>query len=78
MDIRLELLREHIAEFISLRIEDFSIDASAIANTAAISVLSQIQCILKNNDFNDFEAIEEIVQIFESNGLSCGGRHDFG
>ena len=61
-----------------LAIEDFNINADEIVDSTAICLLSQIQEIIKNQEYNDFEVVEEIVSLFESNGMSCGGRHDFG
>ena len=36
MDVKVELLKNHIYDFISSRIEDFEIDASQIADTTAV------------------------------------------
>ena len=77
MEIKLELLKRHIAEFINFRIEDFEIDASLIARSTAIEILSEIQKVLQDENYSDFEAIEEIVRIFERYGIDAGIRHDF-
>lgn len=78
MNIKLELLKDCIYEFIDNRIDDFDIDANEIIDSRAICMLQEIQKIIKNEKYNDFEAIEEIVSLLEANGISCGGRHDFG
>ena len=77
MNIKLELLRDYIDDFIKQRIEDFDIDASKIANTKAIQMLSEIQKVLKKEEYSDFDAMEKIVLIFEKNNIDFGSRHDF-
>lgn len=77
MNIKVELLKRHITDFIKFRIEDFEIDASLSADTTAIQILSEIQEVIKNEEYSDFEAIEEIVCIFEKYQIDCGVRHDF-
>ena len=77
MNVKLELLRNHISDFVKHNIEDFEIEASCIADTVAINMLSEIQKVIKNEDYSDFEAIEEIVCIFQKNNIDFGSRHDF-
>ena len=43
MNIKVELLRRYIRDFISGKLEDFEIDASKIADTIAIQTLREIQ-----------------------------------
>lgn len=76
MDIKLELLKNEISELVAGRLDTLNIDADKIADTVAISALSEIQTIIKSN-LSDFDAVEKIVLIFEKYNLSCGGRHDF-
>ena len=76
MDIKLELLKNEISELVAVRLDTLNIDADKIADTVAISALSEIQKIMKSN-LSDFDAVEKIVLIFEKYNLSCGGRHDF-
>ena len=42
MNIKTELLKSYITEFVKSEIEDFEIDASQIADTTAIQMLSKI------------------------------------
>jgi len=77
MNIKTELLKNYIADFINCKIEDFEIDASEIANTLAIKMLSEIQNVIKDESYSDFEAVEKIVCIFEKCGIDFGTRHDF-
>ena len=77
MNIKLELLKNYITDFINNNIQNIDIDVNKIANSKAISILSDVQQIIKNNSYTDFEVVEEIVSLFERNGISCGARHDF-
>lgn len=77
MKIKAELLRRYIFDFINERIDDFEIDADEIANTVAIKMLSEIQEILKNYNYSDFETVEEIVCVFEKYKIDFGCCHDF-
>ena len=77
MNIKLELLKSYISDFINNSLEDFEIDATEIADTLAINMLGEIQRIIKNERYSDFEAIEEIVCLFEKYKIDAGVRHDF-
>ena len=77
MNIKTELLKVYIAEYVNNHIEDFEIDVDKIANTVAINILSEIQKIIKNNNYSDFEMIEEIVKVFEKYKIDFGSCNDF-
>ena len=77
MNIKLELLRDYITDFIRFQIKDFEIDASQIADTTAIKVVAKIQKVIKDENCSDFDAIEKIVCIFEEYKIDAGFRHDF-
>lgn len=77
MKIKAELLKTYISDFINSWIEDFEIDADDIANTVAIKILAEIQEIIKNDSYSDFERIEEIVCVFEKYKIDFGNCHDF-
>ncbi len=77
MKIKVELLKSYIEDYINLRIEDFDIDADKIADSTAITMLAEIQKIIKNDEYTDFDAIEEIVCLFEEYDISASPRHDF-
>ena len=76
-NIKVELLKNHISDFIQFRINDFQIDASEIADTTATKMLGEIQEIIKNDSYSDFEVVEKIVCIFEKYNIDFGSRHDF-
>lgn len=77
MEIKTELLKRHITDYINNQIEDFKIDANEITNTIAISMLSEIRNVIKNENYSDFDVVEEIVCIFEKYKINTGFRHDF-
>ena len=77
MNIKLELLKSHISDFINYNLEDFEIDADEIADTLAINMLCEIQRIIKDERYSDFQAIEKIVCLFEKHKIDFGSRHDF-
>ena len=47
MDIKLELLKKAICDFINNNLDGLEIDAEEIADTTAISMISEIQNIIK-------------------------------
>ncbi len=77
MRIKVELLKGYIHDFINSNIEDFEIDEEKIADTTAIRMLAEIQKVIKKESYSDFEAVEEIVCIFEKYNIDFGFRHDF-
>ena len=78
MDIKLELLSNVIFELVMQRLDTISIDADKIADSVAITMLSEIQKIIQDDEISDFDAIEKIVVLFEKYGVDAGIRHDFG
>ena len=77
MNIKLELLKSYISDYINSDLEDFEIDASQIVDTVATNMVREIQNIIKNENYSDFDAIEKIVCVFEKNKVDFGFRHDF-
>lgn len=41
-------------------------------------VLERIRDILADSALDDFECVEQIVQVMETLGIACGDRYDFG
>lgn len=70
-------MKSYIFDFINSNLVDFEIDAEKIADTIAINMLREIQSIIRNENYSDFDAIEEIVCVFEKNKIDFGSRHDF-
>ena len=77
MNIKLDLLKKHLSDFINNNIENFEIDASKIADTVATNMLSEIQQIIQNEKHSDSDAMEKIICVFEKYKIDCGFRHDF-
>ena len=77
MNIKLELLKSYIKDYIDNNLQDFEIDASEIADSKAINILAEIQNIIRNENYSDFDVVEKIVCIFEKYGIDAGFRHDF-
>ena len=80
MRIKTELLANAISDKIRamLSYPYIDIDANEIANTTAINALSEIQGVLQNYNYDDFDTVEKIVRIFEKYEISAGAAHDFG
>ena len=70
-------MKIYISDYVNSNLEDFEIDASQIADTVATNMLREIQNIIRNENYSDFDAIEEIVCIFEKYNIDAGPRHDF-
>ena len=77
MNIKLELLKGHLYDLIDEKLDGIEIDADKIADTVAIKALSEIRDIIQASDLSDFDAVEEIVRVFEKYRISAGERHDF-
>ena len=84
MKLKYELLANAVSETIREKmcagfggVNELDIDVNEIANSTAIKALSEIQNVIQNDKISDFDAIEEIVNIFEKYGISALSRHDF-
>ncbi|MDO5398819.1 MAG: hypothetical protein Q4G33_12915 [bacterium] len=77
MDIKLKLLSRYIAELVVSRLDNLNIDADEIADSTAIEIVYKIQQVLLNEDYDDFEIVDEIVDIFYKYNLDTGSVHDF-
>ena len=86
MKLKYELLANAVSEAIREKIKmyadfdglnEFDIDVNEIANSTAIKALWEIQNIVQNDEFSDFDAVEEIIKIFGKYDISAGSRHDF-
>ena len=77
MNLKLELLQNAIFDAISEKLSYMEIDVDKIADTTAIKALSEIKKIINEENKSDFDAIEDIVCVFEKYNIDIGGRHDF-
>lgn len=78
MNIKLELLKNEIASLVVSRLDNLNINADKIADSTAICILNQIQQVLLDENLDDFEIVDEIVEIFYRNHINTGNLHDFG
>ncbi len=78
MKLKLELIAKVTADYINSRLQMLDFDVNELADTMAIKALSEIQEIVQNNELSDFDAMEQIVCVFEKYKISAGARHDFG
>ncbi len=77
MNIKTELIKNGIYDIIESRLSDFQINGDEIADTTAINALAEIQNIILNKAYDDFETVEQIVCVFEKYHLDFGSCHDF-
>lgn len=57
-------------------LDELDIDLNEIVNRAAIKALFEIQNVIRNDAMSDYDAIEEIVKIFEKYDISVTSRHN--
>ena len=77
MDIKLELLQNHICDYLNDLFESYPTDTSKLIDSEAIMILDKIKSIICNDKLSDFDAVEQIVLTFEEYNIDCGNRHDF-
>ena len=77
MNIKLQLLKGHISDLLERRLGDLEIDVTEIPDSISINMLAEIQNILSNENYSDFDVVEKIVCVFEKNGIDFGSRHNF-
>ena len=77
MNIKIDLLKGYVKDFILCKLENFEIDADKIADTTATKALAEIQSAVQSENYSDFETVEKIVLIFKKYNLDFGARHDF-
>lgn len=77
MDIKLELLSGAICDAVKENMNTLNIDASQIVDSKAIKILGEVKDVLHNENLDDFEMIDEIVNIFCKYNIDIGGCHDF-
>jgi len=77
MDIKLELLSGAICDAVKENMNTLNIDASQIVDSKAIKILGEIKDVIHNESLDDFEMVDEIVNIFCKYDIDIGGCHDF-
>ncbi len=84
--IKLEIYKEILSnilekEDIIIEFKNLEINPAEIINLSCYRAICDIKTIIKDNSLSDkecFMKIENIVSLFESLGIDCGSRHDFG
>ena len=78
MKDKIEMIKDEIEDVLTKHLRDVSLTDDTIATKA----LMEIKAVLKSGNVvdgcrNDFEIVEEIVDIFEKYEIDAGGCHDF-
>ncbi|MBQ7794375.1 MAG: hypothetical protein IJ366_07665 [Clostridia bacterium] len=83
MKIEFELFAKAIVESISCILNTMDdkaeekVDVSKIAESIAVRALDDIKNVICNEELNDFEKVDEIVEILYKNNIDTGSCHDF-
>ena len=77
MEIAKQLICSKIGALMVDQIDIHQLDFEKIAQQQAVYILEQIQQVILQSDWTDFEQIDAIVDILYANGLDVGGCHDF-
>ena len=80
MNIKLELLRESIMEGISdsvySALANAEIDVERSVNSLAVKALAEIREIIINQEIvEDFDVVENIIEVLEKYNIYAGDRH---
>lgn len=82
MELYAEMLAQYLShERMQVVFPDLKLNAAQIIEMESYRILQAIKSVLEDDTPDDpacFERIEKIVALFESYGLRCGNRHDFG
>ena len=77
MEIAKQLICSKIGALMVDQIDIHQLDFEKIAQQQAVYILEQIQQVILQSDWTDFEQIDAIVDIFYANGLDVGGCPGF-
>lgn len=69
MRIKLDLIKDHVADLVVNQIQNLDIDVNRIASTKAMTMLSEIQAVIQNPELEFYEMIMTISDIFYDNGM---------
>ena len=70
-------MRQNLAQNMRV-IEHITSDFNEPLQNQFVQIVAEVQAVLQNEQMNDFYNVEEIVEIYESHGISTGNCHDFG
>lgn len=77
MDVFKQLMAARVMEATIRIVQENMTAAEGPVHQQVIAILDGVQDIICDERTGDFEKIEQIVSLFEKNGLSCGNCHDF-
>ncbi len=77
MNTENELIQKIVLEHLENYFSFYNFNIQEIAKIKSIKIINAIKEVLSNDDLSDFDAIEEIICIFEKHGIDTGNRHDF-
>lgn len=69
MNIKLDLIKGHIADLVVNQIHNLDIDVNRIASTKAMAMLGEIQAVIQNPEIDFCQMIMTISDIFYDNGM---------
>lgn len=73
-----ELLYQELGRFIIEQFQETKFYYEEVIQQKSVQALAQIRAVIQDETYSDFDAVEEIVCIFEQYGISAEDRHDFG
>ena len=77
MDLRKELILSEIGKMVIDYYGNNQIDYEKIANNKSVQILEEIKSVIHNKNLNDFEIVDEILNIFIRYNIDIGSCHDF-
>lgn len=77
MYVEAELLKSSFCNRLVELIKDFPYDSLDEVSRTAIKMIEEIQSVLINDDYNDYDVVEAIVEIFEKYDVDAGARNDY-
>lgn len=77
MDVEAELLKSSFCNRLVELIKDFPYDSLDEVSATAIKMIKEIQAVLVNDEYNDYDVVEAIVEIFEKYDVDSGARNDY-
>ncbi len=78
MDIKLEIFSWAVSDAIKEAMRYIYIDTNDVVNSVALAALNDIKFIINDENIeDDFDVVEEIVNVLQKYNIGIGGRHDF-
>ena len=73
-----ELICRDLGKYILRHLDSAQLHYERVVETKAYNALYEIRQVIRDETFNDFEAIEAIIRIFDAYDLDADFRQDFG